>query len=137
MAHLGEKRDARKLQPRAELINNLPRDSQEKIQSAAHCLVATQRRVKRDKAAWEIGSLHDCRKTFITRTTDIVPRHVLQKYIGQAHAGDDEVRRTFDDVLELAGRQVRDKQVQRALWSSTRSQGALRSPPDRRSLLVR
>jgi hypothetical protein len=33
----------------------------------------------------------------------------------QAHAPDHEVTRTSDDVLESAGRQVRDKQAQRAL----------------------
>jgi len=67
------------------LIKSLLRDFQEKIEPAAHCLVSRQRRAKLDKVAEEIASLHDYRKTFSTRTADIMPRHILQKYIGHAN----------------------------------------------------
>ena len=34
---------------------------------------------------WAVGSLHDCRRTFCTRTADLVPMHVLQQWSGHAN----------------------------------------------------
>ena len=84
LAHLGAKRDAGKLRPRAELINNLLKTFQEKIQPAAGNFLARQRGVNLDRLTWEVGSLHDCRKSFATMTADIVPMHVLKMYLGHA-----------------------------------------------------
>ncbi len=83
LAHLDAKRRAGTLRARPELVNNLLRDFHG-IQKEARALLARRQQVQAEHIDWEIGSIHDCRKTFGCRAADVVPMRVLQGYMGHA-----------------------------------------------------
>ena len=74
LAHLDAKRAAAKLRSRAELVNNVLRQFKT-LQGRAHKLLADRSGKEPDKIDWPKGCLHDCRKTFGTRSADLVPMH--------------------------------------------------------------
>lgn len=83
LAAIEAKRQAGKLHPRYQPINDLGRRFTA-IQRRAHELLAERRGVDRSKVDWARGTIHDMRRTFSTRTADLVAMHVLQAYLGHA-----------------------------------------------------
>jgi len=84
LAFITAKQMAGTLHHRFVPVNNLRRDFH-KIQQQARILLASQQDVTPDEIEWPIGSLHDARRTFCTRTADLVPMHVLQQWAGHAN----------------------------------------------------
>lgn len=62
---------------RAETCNNVLRDFKVIQKTAAGHL---------GNDDWAIGNIHDLRRTYGTRLADVVPMHVLQKWMGHSDA---------------------------------------------------
>ena len=83
---LKSKRGAGTLRPRFDPVNNLLRNFHG-IQDRARKLLAERRGFRLSDVEWPIGSVHDLRKTFGTRTADMVPMHVLRVWMGHSDIG--------------------------------------------------
>ena len=85
LAVLARRKDVRaRTQPPAfALVNNYLRDYK-MIQAKARAMMATARDVELEAVAWNVGSIHDIRKTYGTRMAQHVKIHELQRLMGHS-----------------------------------------------------
>ena len=75
LARINEKQTHGQRRSRAETCNNVLRDFRAIQKKAAKRLGVTD---------WATGSVHDLRRTYGTRMADVVPMHVLQRWMGHS-----------------------------------------------------
>lgn len=126
------------LGPNYELVNNL-KARFDLIQNNARKLLAKERGVPADELRWQMGSLHDLRRTYGTRMARVIPMHVLKEYMGHAKitttqeyylaAETEDADRARQALNALTGEAPSSGRMLDACGSETGSEGRERHAP--------